>query len=405
MATELTREELFEQVWKRPMTKVAAGFGISDVALKKICDKHRVPVPGRGYWAKKAAGKKVQRAHFRAVTDAAISRIIIHGSPAQRLPEAVREARLAAKMRERRPENRIQVVAPPQDLHSAVARTGNKLERAKPSQRGLVATSGADLFDLEIGRESVGRVVAFLNALVIAAEERSYRVVKGNRAQTFLVDDELLSLKLVEQTTRSKHSPTEAELAAIQKWERRQQRRYGGWGYGEWTPRPTPPEWDYTPNGQLQVIVNERCYGHNGLRRTFGDGKTQRIESLINAILEGFATWSAAIKAKRIEDERRRREWEEQERRREEQRRRNALESKRVEGLAKDLERWRQRQQILGYVAAVEAKLNADNCVDEEAVRQWINWAKDYADRIDPLHERLPHLLHFEEFKPWELSY
>jgi hypothetical protein len=34
------------------MTKVAMELGISDVALSKICKKHRVPVPGRGYWAK-----------------------------------------------------------------------------------------------------------------------------------------------------------------------------------------------------------------------------------------------------------------------------------------------------------------------------------------------------------------
>lgn len=43
-----TLEELFAQVWERPMTKVAADYGISDVALKKICEKHHIPVPGRG---------------------------------------------------------------------------------------------------------------------------------------------------------------------------------------------------------------------------------------------------------------------------------------------------------------------------------------------------------------------
>jgi hypothetical protein len=30
------------------MRKVAEEFRISDVALKKICDKHRVPTPPRG---------------------------------------------------------------------------------------------------------------------------------------------------------------------------------------------------------------------------------------------------------------------------------------------------------------------------------------------------------------------
>ncbi len=54
---KLTRHTLYESVWAQPMTKVAAGLGISDVGLKKICIRHHVPVPGLGYWAKVAAGK------------------------------------------------------------------------------------------------------------------------------------------------------------------------------------------------------------------------------------------------------------------------------------------------------------------------------------------------------------
>lgn len=52
-----TRKELYDLVWSKPMTKVAAELGVSDVALHKVCKKHRVPAPGRGYWAKLAAGK------------------------------------------------------------------------------------------------------------------------------------------------------------------------------------------------------------------------------------------------------------------------------------------------------------------------------------------------------------
>ena len=276
----------------------------------------------------------------------------------------------------------------------------------KRIMRYTLTTSGPDFFDLEVGVDSIGRVIAFLNALVTAAEVRGYRIIKGNRALVFFVDDEPLDFKIIEQTIRSKHELNEAETAAIGKWERRRQRRqFRSWDSSGWTPRPTPPEWDYAPNGRLQVILNEGLHGHDGLRRTFGDGKVQRIETLINAILEAFATWSAAIKAKRIEDERRRRESEEAERRCEEQRRRNALEKKRFEALSNDLEQRYQRQQILDYVAAVEAKLNTNDYESEEAVREWISWAKGYADRIDPLFEALPRLLQSEDFGPWELRY
>lgn len=53
------REELYKKVWERPVQIVAKDFGMSDVGLAKICRKLFIPLPGRGYWAKKAAGKKV----------------------------------------------------------------------------------------------------------------------------------------------------------------------------------------------------------------------------------------------------------------------------------------------------------------------------------------------------------
>lgn len=151
-------------------------------------------------------------------------------------------------------------------------------------------------------------------------------------------------------------------------------------------------------------MLNEGRYRYDGLRRTFGDGKTQRIETLINSIREAFATWTVAIKAKRSEDELRKREWEEAKRRWEEQQRYNALERKRVEALSKDLDRWHQGGQILDYVAAVREKLNTADYQDTEAVEKWIEWAEDYAARLDPLANGLPRLLEFDNFNSWEFG-
>jgi len=56
LLSRYNREELYEKVWSRPMRILAMEYGISDVGLAKVCRKLGVPVPGRGYWAKKAAG-------------------------------------------------------------------------------------------------------------------------------------------------------------------------------------------------------------------------------------------------------------------------------------------------------------------------------------------------------------
>lgn len=54
----LDRDKLYEEVWAEPMTKVSKRYGISDVALAKICRKMAVPVPERGYWARLTHGRK-----------------------------------------------------------------------------------------------------------------------------------------------------------------------------------------------------------------------------------------------------------------------------------------------------------------------------------------------------------
>jgi hypothetical protein len=53
------RPALYKELWSEPTQKVAARYGISDVALAKVAKQLRVPKPPRGYWAKKNAGVPV----------------------------------------------------------------------------------------------------------------------------------------------------------------------------------------------------------------------------------------------------------------------------------------------------------------------------------------------------------
>ena len=55
----LTCNELYEKIWNTLTTKLTKGFGLSDVALGKICKKHSIPKPPLGYWVKLAHGKHI----------------------------------------------------------------------------------------------------------------------------------------------------------------------------------------------------------------------------------------------------------------------------------------------------------------------------------------------------------
>ncbi len=58
----LSREQLYELVWTVPVMAAADRYGLTGTGFAKICQRLRVPVPPRGYWAKTQAGHKVRKA-------------------------------------------------------------------------------------------------------------------------------------------------------------------------------------------------------------------------------------------------------------------------------------------------------------------------------------------------------
>jgi hypothetical protein len=125
-ALTLSREDLYELVWSKPMRELAKDFGISDVALAKRCRGLGIPVPGRGYWARLDAGQAPHRPKLperksewrdhRALTVAPAQEALpAIRSPAEALQEAERIQRADAAWLaehiafESRPDSLIQV--------------------------------------------------------------------------------------------------------------------------------------------------------------------------------------------------------------------------------------------------------------------------------------------------------
>ncbi|MDF1775733.1 MAG: hypothetical protein P1V13_06880 [Rhizobiaceae bacterium] len=69
---DITSEELFALVWEKTTQEVAKDFGVSDVAIAKLCARLQVPKPPRGYWARVSSGQTPRRpplAAFREEVD------------------------------------------------------------------------------------------------------------------------------------------------------------------------------------------------------------------------------------------------------------------------------------------------------------------------------------------------
>jgi hypothetical protein len=296
------------------MTKVAEEFGISDVALKKICQKHRVPTPPRGYWAKKDAGKPVKRVSFRETADPQDERIVIHGSRnnlASEVRQVLEQERERRNTRQRtQPSTEVVSTGPVHDVHAAVAATARALRKAKPDAGDVVHATGQGHCGIEVGAASIEGVIAILDTIARGLAARGLVLEPLEELMCVAIPPDAIKFLLIERVERRNHVPTMEELAKEERLRKKQERdgRLGIWSFDR---ERAYPEFDFIRTGELSIQIADQYV--RGLRRSWKDGRRQRVEDLVDDIVSGFVTYLSGVKARREERERWQREWRRQE--------------------------------------------------------------------------------------------
>lgn len=299
MVKTYTRTEFHDLVWSKPMTHLAKEFGLSDVALHKICRKHDVPNPPAGWWAKHAAGHDVQRKPLPSLKKGISDTISIAGGEFHAQPDSIVRRREDARIRASHFDPEAQV-----HDNAIVMRSMAKLRKAKPDMRGLVRTTHKNLIDSEIAPTSIDRVELSLNRIVAAAEEQGFVLCQKEERISFTDSFVVVPFRLKETVRRNKHEPTAEELAMEEKERKKREQR---WARNDWsfTPRfglhTHWPEWDYEPTGKVAFEFDLHLRYSSSLRRSFKDAKVQRLENMANDIAVGLAVLAAA----KLEDEQR----------------------------------------------------------------------------------------------------
>jgi hypothetical protein len=166
---EISREELYELVWKKPMTTVALEFGVSSVALGKTCRRLNIPHPGRGHWARLAAGQKLRKPSLPKATPEQSRWYIVRTDeplpPGERPPRPVR-----------REAPSVAVSQSLQEAHGAVGRLGRLLRHASvdPHGRLVVADTGEPVFAVTV--EQHRRALLILDSFFKGLELRGHKV-------------------------------------------------------------------------------------------------------------------------------------------------------------------------------------------------------------------------------------
>jgi hypothetical protein len=330
----LTRGELYGQVWAIPTIRLAKTYGLSDVALGKVCKKYRIPKPPPGYWAKVRHGRNIPRTPLPPIDGAELQQVRIFRRPDS--PDRNNKEHFAEAVH----EEAITVPGRLQSPHLLVEQTVKTLRGIAADETGLLRSRAKDCLDIAVSKGSLDRAMLLMDTMVKALEARGYSVsvaTEGNKAVTVAkVLNESIQIQLWELVNRRQRELTQKEKKEQERWPCMYSR----------------PRYEYSPSGhQALYIVG---YLGEGFRRVWCDGKKQKIEHCLDSFLRGLLIAAEELKADRIRREQCQKEREEKERRHMEEERRRREEEAKVQKLKDLVACWDESRRIREFLGAVE---------------------------------------------------
>jgi hypothetical protein len=370
----INRKELYKKVWETPITRLAREYGLSDVGFAKICKKYNIPRPPRGYWARKEAGYNIKRLPLPPGENVTIS---ITSNPYSRNANKNRE--LVARMSPSIQSEEEPIVVPERlsSPHPLIKQSSEILNGRQPNDVGLVNPPKKGCLDITVSKGSLRRALRIMDTVIKFLEKQGYGVyLSGGRTKT-KIQEIPISFGISEKLVTRKKRPEEHDLNG--------RYRFGHSRFIE----------ERVPSGDLCLTIHEaEDFYIYGCRQNWNDGKKSKLENRISSFIDGLVTVAIAKierDKEKEEDERRRierqKQLEEERLKRAELRIKYLEEEARVKKLISEAKNWKKSQILREYVSEIErlATTGEQSLSLEKPLAEWLKWAHDQADRLDPL--------------------
>jgi hypothetical protein len=364
--THIDRKSLYERVWSTPMLHLAKEFGVSDSGLAKICQRHQIPRPAAGYWAKLKHGQAPKKPPLPKPKDTT------------ELVVLIRKTEKRQYIKSDLPVPDAKVVEVLEHPHRLVASARRHLKRGRKSETGILSPKARRVLDIRVGADQQDRALLLMDAVIKAIEAQGWKVVLAQKEAdhqhfenapwyTFaLVDGEKTRFSISERLKRLPHELTERERQDKKRWKYFSAQKY-----------------DYVPSGVLVLQVHD-VRGYD-VRQRWEDKKRTKLEDNVGAFVINL---DAVAKGNKQVRERHRR-WEIERRREEQERWDRERRARYDQALGKDMERmssdWSKACQLGAFLAMADEALPAATRGEGEKI--WFDWAQDYVWRLDPLSD------------------
>jgi hypothetical protein len=359
----ISRKKLYEQVWSEPIMHVAKRIGLSGRGFGKLCARHHIPVPPRGWWAKKQHGHRVRQAPLPPNDDRSLDTIELSTHAVADRERELTNADAPEYRREKDPAWRIEV---PQELgitHPLVKAAGaaircvareNKQNRSvhwNERYQAQLIKPGPGYLEIAVSKSLRERALRIMQALLTAMEKRGYTVSVNAKNETIVrVLDEPMEIALIERFRQVvvKHS----------------------YGTGM----------DLEPSGRLRLRVGS-SYSNSGVE----DKPPRQIESELNHFIQGLVRRALEAKRQRAIHQERERRWrihDDERRHKQQEQESERLRSRRLRTFGV---RWARQQRLHEFVRTLEQRADETkrDPQHQALADRWVDWAKEHLRQTD----------------------
>ena len=359
----VSRQDLYAQVWATPIMQLAEQYGISGNGLAKVCRRLAVPTPGRGYWARKAAGQKVNQVPLPEKPERVPLQVRIAPSlpapPPPRLSTEFEEKLAVARQLTSAVTVSDRLARP----HPVIAAWIEERKRRREAARRDTWRSISDVPDFSVVDRRRHR---FLDALFKALERHGFKAKTGERSEVYLeVERERVEFELKEKYRQVRRPLTDDE----KKWHHNPDR---------------PWRQELQPTGTLAFTI--KTHLDSALTHAWIDKPDRPIETQLPDIVATLLLAGPILKEHRRQHEEAEKRRLEAEHRRYEEQQRRQKDDNRWKHFVGYAHRWREAEIARQFLVALEGKLeNGDASFDGRSASGWIDWARERLGKYDPL--------------------
>ncbi len=356
---EVTRQELYDLVWSKPMTKLALEYNLSDNGLRKICKQFDIPVPLLGHWQKIQYNKKVKviplPKDFKGEDNITLNKGEIKENEGitnfhKLLKEITDDTTLSFKVPDK-------LSNPDKLISEAKEDLANKSKEKYGIYRGTTTTSNG-VISISVAPKNCNRALRIMDKIIKLLKQRGHNVFVKSNTTIVEIKGEEIKIRLRERLKRITIPDAKYSWSST----------------------------DYIPTGILTFKVDEYP------EKEFYDNNNQTLEEQIPKILTKLELVSDKLKRDKEENRIRQIEYRKQREIEEAIKKRHANEIENFKKLLEDSERWKKATDLRKFIKELASNAKKENKLSEE-LSNWIKWSNNKADWFDPLVNKNDDLL------------